>query len=308
MPRYIYKKIPKIFFIAIVLVLIAPVVSLHLALAGEAGELDISFGEVHGPEYRALAGKAPIKSIGERFVGEELDYKIGFWVLSNVARGHVTVERESEKIYVVTFSAKTTGVAKWLRKRKDTYIERLEEIDGGRRFRTLSLEEHSKIGAKKRKTITVLDHDKGIMVWTKWKNGKLRRSEALVIPDGKSYDGPFTAFYNFRYGMYGDIVHDKEYLVKTFPKRQDAELDIYIHLLDVERSKKRIKKWHLKKADAKGGYMADVRLDKELFDSKSGDIEMFFTSEMVPLKAVAKDIMLFGDVRATLVPIAKRKK
>ena len=281
---------------------------LQVAFAGEGGELDISFGEIQGPQYRAPLSALPIKSIGQRFVGEELDYKIGFWILSNVARGHVIIEQESEGIYVVTFKAKTTGVAKWLRKRKDTYIERLEEIDGGRRFRTLSFEEHSKIGAKKRKTVTVLDHDKGVIVWTKWKNGKLRRSEALVIPEGKNYDGPFTAFYNFRYGMYGDIVYDKEYLVKTFPKRQDTELDIYIRLLSLKDSNKRIKKWRLKKADVKDGYMADVRLDKELFDSKSGDIEMFFSSEMVPLKAIAKDIMLFGDVRATLVPVAKTKK
>ncbi len=50
-----------------------------------------------------------------------------------------------------------------------------------------------------------------------------------------------------------------------------------------------------------GGYFADARLDKDLFDSKSGDIEIIFDASLVPASAVAKDILFFGDVRGELV-------
>lgn len=237
------KKSLLFFIIAAVFVVSAA----HLSFisAGENGEVDVTFGEFQGPEHEAVLSDPPkTKSIGQRFVNEELNYKIDFWVFSGVALGNVTMVQESEKIYVVTFKAKTTGAARWLRKRKDTYIERLEEVDGGRRFRTLSLEEHSEVGKKKkRKTLTTLDHVKKTMTVEKWKQGKLRKPKSFEIPEGKNYDGPFTAFYNFRYGMYGDIEHDKEYLVKTFPKKQDEEVEISIRLLGVTDSAKRVKKW-----------------------------------------------------------------
>ena len=302
------KKSALFFFIAVTFILFGAYAHSASAAGGlEPEKLPLAKEETLKPSAALNEKAKTFKSIGERFDGEELDFKISFWIFSSVARGHLTMEKESEGIYVVTFSAKTTGVARWLRKRKDKYIERIEELDGGRRFRTLSLEEHSKIGSKKRKTITTIDHKEGVMSWTKWKNDKFRKTESLVIPEGRNYDGPFTAFYNFRYGAYGDITHDKEYLVKTFPKHQDDELDIYIRLLNAGDSAKRIKKWRIKEADAEGGYMSAIKLDKELFDSKSGDIDMFFNSEMIPVKSVAKDIMLFGDVRAEFVPANESK-
>jgi hypothetical protein len=236
-------------------------------------------------------------TIGDRFAGEELDYRIGFWILDDVAVGKLRLVRDRSGGYVATLTAHTTGVLGWfLRYRKDTYRAWLQEVNGGGRFRTMTFEKNVDIGGKVRRGITVLDYENRLMTWKKWKRGKLRDSGELKMEPGIFYDGPLTAFYNFRFGVYGPIEEGREYWIKTFPKSSNKEVDIYLRLATKSEFKRRFSE----KAPF-DAYLADVKIDKELFGSKSGDIEILFSDEMVPIEGVAKDIILFGDVRGKFV-------
>jgi hypothetical protein len=239
-------------------------------------------------------------TIGKWFAGEELDYRIGFWILDDVAVGKLRLESDGSGGYVATLTAHTTGVLGWfLRYRKDTYTARLQEVNGGGRFRTMTFEKNVDIGGKVRRGITVLDYENRLMTWKKWKRGKLRDSGELKMEPGVFYDGPLTAFYNFRFGVYGPIeegreywIEGREYWIKTFPKSSNKEVNIYLRLAPKNEFKSRFGE-----RDTFDAYLADVKIDKELFGSKSGDIEILFSDEMVPVEGVAKDILLFGDVR-----------
>ncbi len=95
------------------------------------------------------------KSISEFFRNEGLFYDIGFWLFKRAARGTLHF-RESEKKghYVATLRAETLGVLGWVsRYRVDTYRATMEEVEGGRRLRSLSFEEDVKVGSKVRKRI-----------------------------------------------------------------------------------------------------------------------------------------------------------
>ena len=97
-------------------------------------------------------------------------------------------------------------------------------------------------------------------------------------------------FYNFRYGAYGKVEENK-FRIKTFPKAKGQEVDIDMDIRSAPKDgseKEEI------------AYLADARLDKDLFDSSSGLVKIFFDKELVPIKAVAKDIVLFGDVGENL--------
>jgi hypothetical protein len=236
-------------------------------------------------------------SIGDRFVGEELDYRIGFWLFEDAAVGKLRLDRDPGGGYVATLTAHTTGVLGWfLRYRKDSYKVQLEEVNGGTRFRTMTFEKNVDIGGKVRKSIRVLDHENRLITWRKWKRGRLRRSGEVKMEPGVHYDGPLTAFYNFRFGVYGPIEEGSVYRIKSFPKTKNKEVDIDIRLATKSEFKSRLGDRH-----SFTGYLADVKIDKELFGSKTGDIEILFTEEMVPVEGVAKDILLFGDVRGKLV-------
>ena len=47
-------------------------------------------------------------------------------------------------------------------------------------------------------------------------------------------------------------------------------------------------------------YLVDTRIEKELFGSQSGDIEILFSKDFIPLAGNVKDIILFGDIRGEL--------
>ncbi len=247
--------------------------------------------------YAPAASVRP-SSIGEHFDGEELYYTIGFWLFKDVAVGKFTLERDPDGDgYIATMNAETTGVLGWfLRYRKDTYTARLEEVEGGGRFRTLTFEKNVDIGGKIKRSITELDHENGIMNWKVWKKGSLRESDELVMEPGKYYDGPLTAFFNFRHGVYGEIEEGREYKIKTFPKSRNRQVDIYIKLATKSEQQS-----HLVDRSPFDGYLAFIKIDKDLFDSKTGKIEMLFSDEMVPLDVIAKDVLLFGDVTGKLI-------
>ncbi len=234
-------------------------------------------------------------SIGEAFEGEEFTYRIGFWVFDDVAVGSISLRKDPGGDYIAVLTAQTTGIVGWLlRNRKDTYTARLRMIDGGRRFVTRIFEKSVDIGGRVRRGITILDYERGMLTWRSWGGGKEPKAGEDRIPPGVFYDGPLTAFYNFRYGVYGPVEEGRRYTIKTFPKKGVS--DIYVRIATKEEMKRR-----LTGGRTPGDFLADVKIDRELFGSQSGEIEIIFTKDMVPVEAVAKDIIFFGDVRGVLV-------
>ncbi len=240
-------------------------------------------------------------TIGTYFAGESFTYKVKFWFFDNLARANINLVKNKDATYTATLSAKTTGTAAWFQQRTDTYTAILEEIDGARRFRTLSFEAYSKIGKKERRRITTFDYKNKLMSWKRWKKGRVDESEALPILEGGNYDGPLTAFYNFRFGAYGEIKRGSDFTIRTFPKKGRDDLEILINLATKDKFNKKILRRY------PDGYKGLVKLDKGLFGSKSGNVELFFDKDMTPLTVVAKDIMLFGDVAGRLISVQPPK-
>ena len=257
-------------------------------------------------EPLSTASVSPIPlgtSIGERFSGEEFDYKVGFWIFDGVAVAKIKMEKTGN-LYVATLTARTTGAVRWLHAREDVYVATLEEVDGGKRVRTLVFEENSTIGSRTKRSITTLDKDTGALKWKIWRKGVEKGNGSVVLRDGVYYDDPLAAFYNFRYGVYGKVEENKSFRIRTFPKAKGQEVDIDLHIRpapgDGTPARGAFTPGGAGQAEEDAVYLADARIDKDLFDSSSGIIEILFDKELVPIKAVAKDIVLFGDVRGEL--------
>ncbi len=235
-------------------------------------------------------------SIGESFLDEQLNYMVGFWIFDDIATGHISFQRKGD-IYVATMRAKASGLVRFVRSREDTLVARMELAPGGARLRTLSFDKTSKLGGKQRRKLVEVDYEKRVLRWTKWKNGKLRKSGEHPIPEGVIYDDPLTAFYNLRYGVYGTPADNQAFTIKTFPSDEGEDIDMTVRFL--------ARKEAIARRGEKGvgnGFLVDATLDKELFDSKSGMMEIYFSPDMVVTYVVAKDVLLFGDVRGRLLP------
>lgn len=239
-------------------------------------------------------------TIGETFRGEEFHYRLGFWILKDVAEAKINIKAHADGGYIAVLDARTTGyVHSLFLSRHDIYTARIFEVDGGRRFVTTSLEKDVTIGGRKRRTTTWVDYEEGMMRWKSWKEGRLRKSGEMKLEPDKRYDGPLTTFYNLRYGAYGPMTIGIDYKIDTLPKDDLTPVNIDITFATNED----LKKYTRGKRDK--GFLAYVKVAKEFFDSKSGKIEIVFDEEMRPVEAVARDVLLFGDIRGRLIGIGR---
>ncbi len=112
-------------------------------------------------------------SIGEFFKGEELHYDIGLWQFKKVATGKISFEEMGKKgRYLATLQGESLGFLGFVsRYRVDTYRSIMEEIDGGRRLRSISFEEDVKIGSKLRRRTSLLRLSKAKVDKRKAKKG-----------------------------------------------------------------------------------------------------------------------------------------
>lgn len=234
-------------------------------------------------------------TIGEHFDGEEFTYNIGFWWFKKAAVGKIGIHKKGDGIYEITLTAETMGFIGFITKyRKDIYHAYAEETDGGRRFRTKRFEKIVKIGDRTRHGYTEVDYNTRTYHWKSWGGGKEEKEATEPIPPGILYDDPFTGFYNFRFGVYGRIEEGKEYRVPTFPKKDISTINVKIATKDEKIAK-------VNPNPEEIGYLANIVIDKAFFGSQTGNIEVHFTQDLIPVYAVAKDLILFGDVRGTLV-------
>jgi len=266
-----------------------------------------------------------IAAIGEYFNGEEFTYDIGFWWFKKAAVGKIGIHRQNDGMYEITLTAETMGFVGFITSyRKDIYRTYAEEIDGGKRFRTKRFEKLTIIGDRKKNSYTEVDYDKGVYHWKIVESGKAEKQATEPISSSVLYDDPLTGFYNFRFGVYGQIAEGKEFSIPAFPAEGISAMSVKI--ATNEEKAKRLnpvrslpdKKLHASDSDrgilsaeeASDGvnpdptvidYLADATTDKGLFGSRTGKVEIWFNKELIPVAAIAKDIILVGDVRGTLI-------
>jgi hypothetical protein len=237
-------------------------------------------------------------SIGEFFKGEELSYEVGFWLFKRAAMGRVSFREMGEKgRYLAILQGETMGILGWVaRYRTDTYRAVMEEIDGGKRLRSVSFEEEVKIGSKVRKRTHFFDYKNRKWIRVRQRKDGSKGREEVDIPPGAVYDDFVTASYNFRYGVYGEIERGKKYTVPTFPKMGPAHYEVQVASKEEEEKRRRSEKIK----DGKE-YFVRLFLDPEVTHSKEGVIEGWLSRELYPLEGTIRNVVLFGDVKGTLI-------
>ena len=234
------------------------------------------------------------EGISQTFGGEELEYDISFLWFKNAAKAKISFRKKKEGGYLASIEAETLGFVGWVSKyRKDAYFSHIEEAEGERLLVSNLFEYQVTIGNKTRKSHVTFDYEKQHMVWESRGGGKPDSLKKEDILPGVRYDDPLVAFYNFRYAAYGPLEEGKEFHIRTFPKKGVST--IYVKINTKKEKEKRL-------ASVPEGvtYLVDTRIEKELFGSQSGDIEILFSENFTPLVGTVKDIILFGDIRGVL--------
>jgi len=237
-------------------------------------------------------------SIAGFFKGEELEYDVGAWIFKRAALAKLSFRETGEKgRYLSTLQGETLGVLGWVaRYRVDTYRCIMEEIEGGKRLRSISFEEDVKVGNKLRRRTHFFDYQKRkwIQVRQRKDGTKVRKEEE--IPPEMVYDDFLTASYNFRYGVYGRIERGRKYTVATFPKKGPSSYEVSVASKEEEEKRRRSDKTEEGKE-----FFIKLYLDPEITHSKEGLIEGWLSKEFCPLEGAIKDVFFYGDVKGRLI-------
>ena len=253
----------------------------------------------------AVSPKAGGKgTIGEFFKGEQLEYDIGFLFFRRAAVAKLSFKQGSQKgRYEATLQGETQGFIGLITLyRADTIHAVMDEVDEGRRFRAVSMDEYTKVGGSVRKRSHTFDYQRRKWIHrTTRKSGRINTVEE-DIPAGKVYDDYLTASYNFRFGSYGPVERGRTYVIPTFPKGGTGSYEVKIAPKEDEE---RIRKEQQIESGAGREYLIKLTLDPEVTRSREGTIEGWLSKDLTPVEGVIKDAILFGDVRGTLVKSSK---
>ncbi len=241
-------------------------------------------------------------TIGQTFAGERLTYEIGFWFFEKVAEAELTLTPE-EGGYLAVLRAWTTGfVDRVIQHRSDVYTAHLVEVEGGRRFATISLVSSSDVNGKVRRSVKKVDRKAGILYSRSWGGGKEEKNKVVRFTPGTYIDDPLGGFYNFRFGVYGKPGAKKEFAIRTFPQKDNKDAFIRMKIEPYVKTPEDMAKKQEKPGTAAEtpAYLASVMMSREVFGTDLSDIDIYFSADLVPLRAEARDLVLFTDVRGTL--------
>ncbi|MBI5186739.1 MAG: DUF3108 domain-containing protein [Nitrospinae bacterium] len=250
----------------------------------------------------------PFKTI-DYFFNEKADYDISFLWFDKAAEGSFQFMREDDGFKAV-LQAETKGFIGFLTSyRKHVYISHLVYVPEKGKLRARVFERNVVIGDKTERTITYLDYGRRLMEWEDYKGGKLKEKKSQEIPAGMEYEDILSAFLNFRLGVYGPIERERKFSINTIPEKGQAIIDV--NILSREAALK------LKSMFGKD-YREDlmpikVKVPKEIFKSKTGEVAILMDDRILPIIGVVENYIGFGDIRAVLrtgkiVPAAGSKE
>ncbi|MCS7280421.1 MAG: DUF3108 domain-containing protein [Desulfobacterota bacterium] len=233
-------------------------------------------------------------SIGETFVGEELHYEIDLWFIKGIAEVTIFFSRSQTKgRYIITLKGRTKSLAAFASiERSDEYIAIAEEIDGGRRLKTVYYEENVTLGKRKRQLMCTFDENRGEWLIKRIKDGSEVREYHLKVPKSSDHNDFLTAAYNFRYGVYGQIKEGSNYSIPILRRKEFTNYEITV--LRPKNGRSALKDYHVL-----------IKVDPDLVNSSSGYVEGWLSSGLYPVEGLIRDVFLFGDVRGRLIKRVK---
>ncbi|MFC1491488.1 DUF3108 domain-containing protein [Nitrospinota bacterium] len=242
---------------------------------------------------------------------EDLNYEVQVFWITRAAQGHLRIERRGEDHYRAELIAETKGVVRWLTgSRKNHYISEMAYDPQKRRFISRQYTKLIFKGKNAERTTAAIDEEKSVVDWEFFSNGKLIAEGADPIPDKVRYEDLLSAFFNFRTGQLVPLEPGREMTVFTLPDyraiakekmgRDDKERfqKFEIRIADEETETAYRKKFGRTKEK---GMLVLVKVPKNLFGQETGEIRVWFNTNLVPVAATVEDAYYFGDVHGILI-------
>lgn len=238
-----------------------------------------------------------------RFVGETLIFDMDYMIFSKAAQAQISFYEENGKLKC-TLIAETKGIVGFLTSYiKHVYKSTFDVIDNGKRLRAVIFEREINQGKTRERVVHDMDYVALQHRWFLYKNKTLVKQFNEPIAPEDHLDDVLGLFYNFRNGVYGKIEKGQKYAIPTFWTKGERggrinHMRLYV-ATDLERRKYEEEEGSGKLEGAT--MLVKLKVPSDLFDTKKGDEYFWSSKHYIPLEALYKDFILFGDLHIKLV-------
>jgi len=233
-----------------------------------------------------------------RFAGETLNYDVDFMIFTNAGEAQMSFYEENGK-FKCRLVVQTKGFVGFLTSYvKHIYISSFYIVDGGKKLRTATFDREIIVGGERERIFHAMDYVSLRHRWFIFKNDELVGQFNKPMSENTQLDDVLAAFYNFRNAAYGKIEKGRSYNIPTFWTKDDQpEKENKISIYIPTESEQRI----YEEAEGAGTMEGSKRLMKvevpsDLFKTKNGELYYWTSEHLIPLEAIYKDFILFGDL------------
>ncbi|MBD3788760.1 MAG: DUF3108 domain-containing protein [Campylobacterales bacterium] len=221
------------------------------------------------------------------------EYEVGFGILGQIGTAKAVLKQEKTS-YTIDIRLASTGLAKTLsRGRTERHLSsgHLEnEIMVADRYEVIRSDSSSKVVKRYE-----IDHKqkKVFKTYQKFKKGKLVSQEKSIL-DFYAKDDLLTLYFNLN-TLLKDKTTRHSYAFKAVgAERQGGRISLIIpeknELPEYQKTVGKNALWY-----------ATAIIHQKIFSSKEGELMLAIGQNGITQKAVLKDVILFGDIRATRV-------
>lgn len=237
-------------------------------------------------------------SILDKYLGEELSYQIGFWLISHCGDAKTGFLRtDLPDIYRLSLEGHGIGFINFLLGRVNySYTSFCQYLSDQDRLRPVYFELKKKRGDKEALRSVRFDYAAGEIVFIKSNPTDKTRFQRESMKADQIYEDYLTLFYNFRHGYYGPIERDRKILLPLYTKKQMQPVKLQIADLEKE---KQFRSQEFNKTGKH--FFMQFQINPEDVSSGSGEIEGWLSSDATPVKGTIQDVIFFGDLWGDLI-------
>ena len=244
------------------------------------------------------AGNTKHRTIVDRFLGEELIYQIGFWLISNCGDAHTSfLKTDLHGIYRISLEGRTVGFIDFLMGRlRYSYVSFSQYSAGEDRLSPVAFQvKKRRMGKESRRSVVFNYATKEIIFSKTGANKETKVHKESMLKD-TIYEDYLTLLYNFRHGYYGPLKRDSIYRLPLYIRKEMKPLALQI--VSFEEQKKNLKKESDK---TNKDYFLKFQVSRQDVSSGSGEVAGWLSTSAIPVKATIKDVIFFGDLWGELI-------
>ena len=237
-------------------------------------------------------------SLLDKYLGEELRYQIGYWLIGNVGDAKTEfLGTDVSGIYKINLEGHGAGFINYLLGGITyTYTSFCQYVSGQDRLRPVYFELKKQHGAKESLRSVSYNYKTGDIMYLQTNPAGKTLMDKEPMRTDLIYEDYLTLFYNFRHGYYGPLKQDNHYSLPLHTKKQMTPVNLQI--VDLEAQNKfRSREFNQTDKD----FFVRFQINPEDVSSGSGEILGWLSADAIPVKGTIQDVVFFGDLWGDLI-------